>query len=310
MLTLCEEGICLLTSLLRQLSAGSPPSGRIEWSEPSAGLRVCAFECAAPQQPALPACCETEILFCTGGSLVLSLSCGRKMRIAANEVLFLAAGCALQAAEFPEKHFSGILLSWEEAALASLCSSDYLPVFDYAQVQELLCECGGCAAIRNSVWAGAAFSALSALPEQERTAYCVFKAAELIYLLCRAGVSPAPAADNGSDLFLISAVQQVHDYMLEHLSAHLTIRFLAEEFHLSQTSLKSCFRRLYGLPIHQYLQQKRLEYAASLLVSTPLSVMEVASSIGYGSVSQFGAAFRRLYHQPPTRYRRSAGRKV
>ena len=142
-----------------------------------------------------------------------------------------------------------------------------------------------------------------------RDRYCTLKAVELLYLLCRQSPLVSPVAASYYDQYLTDAVQQVHAYMLEHLAEHLTIRCLAQQFHISPTSLKSCFRQLYGQPLHQYLQQQRLQRAAELLTSSPLSVMQVSVAVGYGSVSQFGVAFRRLYHLPPSRYRRIAAEK-
>ena len=73
---------------------------------------------------------------------------------------------------------------------------------------------------------------------------------------------------------------------------------------LSTTTFKEGFRRLYGLPVHTWLRQRRMERAAELLRDSSLSVLEVAQSVGYGSASQFSAAFRRQYGMTPAMYRK------
>ncbi|MCG8399471.1 helix-turn-helix transcriptional regulator, partial [Bacillus atrophaeus] len=58
------------------------------------------------------------------------------------------------------------------------------------------------------------------------------------------------------------------------------------------------------LPVHTWLQQRRMERAAELLRDSSLSVLGVAQSVGYSSASQFSAAFRRQYGMSPTMYRK------
>ncbi|CAN4046200.1 Catabolite repression HPr, partial [Dysosmobacter welbionis] len=79
-------------------------------------------------------------------------------------------------------------------------------------------------------------------------------------------------------------------YMEDHLADPLTIPALSRMAMLSATTFKDAFRRLYGLPVHAWLRQRRMERAAELLRDSSLSVLGVAQSVGYGSASQFTAA--------------------
>ena len=47
--------------------------------------------------------------------------------------------------------------------------------------------------------------------------------------------------------------------------------------------------------------------AAELLRDSSLSVLGVAQSVGYGSASQFSAAFHRQYGMTPAKYRKMSG---
>ena len=57
----------------------------------------------------------------------------------------------------------------------------------------------------------------------------------------------------------------------------------------------------------EYLTAHRLKRAKELLETTGLPVLQVAADVGYGSVSQFGQAFRRQYGVSPAQYRRING---
>lgn len=56
---------------------------------------------------------------------------------------------------------------------------------------------------------------------------------------------------------------------------------LAEEFSISETSLKNYFRGVYGQNISVYLREIRMNKAGELLATARLSVAEIAEQVGY-----------------------------
>ena len=149
----------------------------------------------------------------------------------------------------------------------------------------------------------AAFADLDRLPQSERARWCVWKAVELLYLLSAQG-EPAAEMVPVLDQEMIRTLAETRRYMEEHLDEPLSISTLSRRACLSATTFKEGFRRLYGLPVHTWLQQRRMERAAELLRDSSLSVLGVAQSVGYSSASQFSAAFRRQYGMSPTVYRK------
>ena len=88
-------------------------------------------------------------------------------------------------------------------------------------------------------------------------------------------------------------VQQVRQYLVEHLDSHVTQAELAQRYHISLTSLKGAFKQVYGLPINTYLRRCRVQHAEQLLFTTDLSILEIAQRVGYDSPSRFAAMFKR-----------------
>lgn len=173
------------------------------------------------------------------------------------------------------------------------------------QVAGLLRSHNGCMAVREPVWGPSVLASLCQLPKERRGAYFLLKLWELLYLLCnRQPAAVAPCANGYYDHYQADAVRNVHDYMLAHFDQHMTVPELARRFQLSPTFLKSCFRRLYGAPVHTYLQQYRLQTAARLLRTTSDSVLHIAVAVGYTGTSQFDSAFKALYHMTPAQYRK------
>lgn len=108
------------------------------------------------------------------------------------------------------------------------------------------------------------------------------------------------------DRLQLEHTRQVHDYLVAHQSSHITLPELAARFHLSQSSLKICFKALYGVPVASYLRALRMDTAARLLQESDLPVAEIAHRVGYEDPSRFAAAFRRHTGRRPTELRRVA----
>lgn len=103
------------------------------------------------------------------------------------------------------------------------------------------------------------------------------------------------------DRLQLEHTRQAHDYLLTHQGSRITLPALAAKFHLSQSSLKICFKALYGVPVASYLRGLRMDTAARLLQESDLPVAEIAHRVGYEDPSRFAAAFRRhTGRRPPS----------
>lgn len=68
---------------------------------------------------------------------------------------------------------------------------------------------------------------------------------------------------------------------------------LSERFGLPLTSIKQCFKSVFGTTIGNYLLEYRMNQAAVLLkTKRNMSVAEIAGRVGYDSPSKFAMAFR------------------
>jgi len=81
--------------------------------------------------------------------------------------------------------------------------------------------------------------------------------------------------------------------MLQHLDEPLTIRELSRKVAMNECYLKKGFKEIFGTTIYDYFQRERMEKARQLLYEQGLSVSEVASRMGYSSISHFSTAFKK-----------------
>lgn len=71
---------------------------------------------------------------------------------------------------------------------------------------------------------------------------------------------------------------------------------------LNEYKLKKGFKLLYGMPVHAYIIDRRLDIAYSLLEEGKLNVTGAALAVGFGKASHFSAQFKKKYGFPPSVY--------
>jgi AraC family transcriptional regulator len=103
-----------------------------------------------------------------------------------------------------------------------------------------------------------------------------------------------------------SAIRTVCEHIEEHLCAQITLEDLAALVYLSPFHFARCFKASMGLAPHQYLIARRMELAKRLVLTTTLSVAEIAWSIGYANISHFRRLFTMHIGVTPGAIRRAA----
>lgn len=95
--------------------------------------------------------------------------------------------------------------------------------------------------------------------------------------------------------------------MRSNLNRPLNLSALASEKGMNYDSLRHQFRKVVGMSPRKFLNRLRIRDAAYLLVSTSLSVKEVAERVGYSDPHHFAAAFKRHMETGPSRWRCQPG---
>jgi AraC family transcriptional regulator len=78
---------------------------------------------------------------------------------------------------------------------------------------------------------------------------------------------------------------------------------LAALCRLSRHHFMRAFRRSTGITVAKYVEAIRISQAKNLLVSSPLTISEIASELRFSSVGSFSTVFRRATGRSPTNYR-------
>lgn len=118
------------------------------------------------------------------------------------------------------------------------------------------------------------------------------------------GQVPYAALDPGKALDRL-CLSRVTDFIEEHLDQTLHLGDLARVAHMSQFHFSRCFKRSTGKTVHQFVLERRIARARSLLAGTALPLPEVAVRVGLPSHGHFTTVFRQQVGSTPGQYRRS-----
>ena len=151
------------------------------------------------------------------------------------------------------------------------------------------------------------FSELYSVPENIRKGYHKVKVLELLLFLSGLEYKGESEERRYFSRSQVTAAKKAKKYLLAHLDEHITITELADMLGISSTSLKICFKGVYGDTINGYITNCKMQKAASLLKNTDKSVLEIAGIVGYNNGSKFAGAFRRVMNKSPNEYRKSLG---
>lgn len=95
----------------------------------------------------------------------------------------------------------------------------------------------------------------------------------------------------------------VVDYMRDHLHEPGLLGRLPREVGISPNRLRTRFRAGFGASPGHYLETLRMQKARFLLLTTTLSIKEVALQTGFEDALYFSRRYRKYWRQPPAKDR-------
>lgn len=78
------------------------------------------------------------------------------------------------------------------------------------------------------------------------------------------------------------------------------IEKLAKMVHISETKLKSDFKKVNSMTIYQYFSMRQMQVAKEMIHQQKISIKETAFTLGYENHSKFSQAYRRVFGQLPS----------
>ena len=100
-----------------------------------------------------------------------------------------------------------------------------------------------------------------------------------------------------------SRIHQTLTYIRKHLDGRLDIGMLADKACMSKDHYIRVFKRETGETPNVYITKRRLERAELALVTSDLSIKDIAKTLGYDDCSYFNRVFKQTEGVSPQQYR-------
>lgn len=149
------------------------------------------------------------------------------------------------------------------------------------------------------------FSELYDVPEKIRSGYHKIKVMELLLFLSTLDLSEQSGERPYFHRAQVEKIREMRRLLEETLHRHYTQEELASTFELGLTTMKQCFKAVYGVSIYSYMRTYRMNAAAVLLRRENQSIGQIAAAMGYENPSKFSAAFKEVIGITPSEYRKS-----
>lgn len=177
-----------------------------------------------------------------------------------------------------------------------------IDVFDLA---DKFCGKNTCLALRNFHKADHIFSELYCINPEKFASYLKIKVLELLMELSTVDLQNNQKQERYFSGKQVQTIKSIHKYMTEDLKQHHTLQQLSEQFKIPLTSMKNCFKAVYGCSIYAYMRSYRMQAATVLLRDTDESITDIATKMGYDNPSKFTEVFKKECGELPSEFRKN-----
>jgi AraC family transcriptional regulator len=99
--------------------------------------------------------------------------------------------------------------------------------------------------------------------------------------------------------------RRAEEFLNANLSGDASLAAVAAECNLSVSHFSHAFRRTFGRPPHRWLVERRIHEAKMLLLTSRLTLAELAAKCGFADQSALTRSFKRVLGESPGEWRRS-----
>ena len=114
---------------------------------------------------------------------------------------------------------------------------------------------------------------------------------------------PVSDASNSRQKDYLDKFLYITNYINEHFAENLSLEQVADLAGFSKYHFTRLFKQYTDTSFYKYLNQKRIDYAKTLLLDPDLPVIDVALQCGFSSLSAFLRMFKQLNNCTPTEFR-------
>lgn len=205
---------------------------------------------------------------------------------------------------FPLKHYHGIAICIDTEKTPE-CLSCFLSdvAVQPKRIEEKFCSEKTYFIARSNRSFEHIFSELYQVPDIIRRGYSKIKILELLLFLSVLDMETGRSEHHLVSPWQAEIAKNIADYLTENMDEKITLEQAARKFHISETTIKSAFKAVYGVSFYSYIKTQKMESASYMLEYTDKTVAEIAGEHSYDNASKFAVAFRSVKGASPGEYR-------
>lgn len=240
-----------------------------------------------------------KLLILLQGNVTYSIE-GKSYKLRPFDMVLVRKGAIHRAEVSGDEPYDRIVFYISGEYLERCKTADYDPAFCFVCAGK-----EGSEVLRFPVLQNTAFLALIGKLEengQTGTRYGASAYAELFFSELLLSVNRGCYEKTGSFDHTVLFNQKMIDlirYIGEHLTEDMSIEELAERFYISKFHMMRQFKEETGFTIHQYISEKRIIYARSLMAAG-MSATQACYESGFKDYSTFSRAYKRRMEKSPS----------
>ncbi len=99
-------------------------------------------------------------------------------------------------------------------------------------------------------------------------------------------------------------VKKIKNDLSRDIASYVSLETLSKKYGINLTTLKNCFKDIYGKPLYAWYREYKFHRAKELIKNTDYTIARIADMVGYKSSSKFAKAFKKEMGVLPSSYRK------
>lgn len=99
-------------------------------------------------------------------------------------------------------------------------------------------------------------------------------------------------------------IVDIMQFVNDHLDTKLTLKIIADEFGLNESSLSRTFKNETGSNLMYYINEQKMKWALELLRNDDLMIKDVAIAVGIEDQLYFNKVFKKYYNISPSEFKK------
>lgn len=100
------------------------------------------------------------------------------------------------------------------------------------------------------------------------------------------------------------------DYIQLHISRNIKVSEIAEHFNYNEKYISHLFASMTGLPLKQFILNKKMDAANFFLTDTNMSISDIAKAVGFTDSHNFSRSYKKITGLSPSEYRNTYAKRM